>query len=389
MKESINNCSKYSSHVGEFEKLIASISEVLADDQNNELYQIKLKEQYNSLRAYAEKRCAKFLSEYRKTLPSKDVRDKYREHARVISDTAEFIRDFLIKQAKAVAKDLRMFVRESTDELDETKKSIQTEIENVVMQNMLRHGENFLEKQNWQVIRNEVIPSIIKRHEEIYLQKQATRITNWEEKLRLYCRDLDDMRISKFRELSSKVEDWKKICPENTQMEAYLALMNKRIGQIEAATAFSSIGAVAAKGISIMPSLTNVAGAIISLNPLIITACLAGLAAVVVGRISLGIWGDLEYRQEQYFNQVCSNLKSSLNNEFSSFERQLTNSAMEIAKTFSDVTKKYCEPVYMAAIYSSMSAELEAAVIDRIERDAFKFNEFIQTELQGIELYNR
>jgi hypothetical protein len=43
----------------------------------------------------------------------------------------------------------------------------------------------------------------------------------------------------------------------------------------------------------------------------------------------------------------------------------------------------------MAAIYSSMSAELEAAVIDRIERDAFKFNEFIQTELQGIELYNR
>lgn len=362
------------------EELFRLLAEAMRISEDKSLYRERISARARQLALMARERSRDAFVRYRAGLPPAQFLELLERHTEQLAKAAASHAEQARSVIAAAAHDVDEWQRARDRALDAWEEDLVMRVMDAAHRHADLLGSAFAREADWKVFDEEEAPRIARRCIENFLAGQQEEMRAWNEKLRLFQGELNELSVLCLKAVEESSTELGDICSTTGRLDHFLVQTNAHMKQVALFLAGAGSGAVVAGGLFNLVALGSAAFLLVT-NPVALpAAALLGVAAYALQSL-----GNPEKRKAAFLDRKRKKSAQWAKEVRARLEQELESSRQELTEAYKSAVARGFVPALEILAGEAVHLKLYLAVMDKIRADAGAFEERLQKGLRALD----
>ena len=362
------------------EELFRLLAEAMRISGDKSLYRERVNARARQLAHTVRERSREAFIRYRAGLPPAQFLELLERHTEQLARAAASHADQARSVIAAAAHDVDEWQRARDRALDAWEEDLVLRVMDAAHRHADLLGASFAREAEWKVFDEEEAPRIARRSIEQFLAGQQEEMRAWNEKLRLFQGELNELSVLCLKAVEESAAELGDICSTAGRLDHFLVQTNAHMKQVALFLAGAGTGAIVAGGLFNLVALGSAAFLLV-INPVALpAAALLGVAAYALQSL-----GSVEKRKAAFLERKRKKSAQWAKEVRNLLEKELESSRAELTEAYKSAVARGFVPALEILTGETVHLRLYLAVMDKIRADAGTFERRMEKGLRALE----
>ena len=362
------------------EELFRLLAEAMRISGDKSLYRERVSARARQLAHTVRERSREAFIRYRAGLPPAQFLELLERHTEQLARAAASHADQARSVIAAAAHDVDEWQRARDRALDAWEEDLVLRVMDAAHRHADLLGASFAREAEWKVFDEEEAPRIARRSIEQFLAGQQEEMRAWNEKLRLFQGELNELSVLCLKAVEESAAELGDICSTAGRLDHFLVQTNAHMKQVALFLAGAGTGAIVAGGLFNLVALGSAAFLLVT-NPVALpAAALLGVAAYALQSL-----GSVEKRKAAFLERKRKKSAQWAKEVRNLLEKELESSRAELTEAYKSAVARGFVPALEILTGETVHLRLYLAVMDKIRADAGTFERRMEKGLRALE----